>query len=435
MDRQHTILKAVSLSGTGIHTGNKANITLRPAQSDSGINFIRVDLPDKPIVKASVENILDKSTAMRCSCIGKGDTHIYTVEHLLSALYACSIDNLIIEIDNNEVPGMDGSSQEFVNAIVQSGIKELDNPRQYYTVKEPVYVEDAASSLIVLPAQKLKVSYTLNYNHAFLKPDFMELEVTPEIFKKEIIPARTFCLEEEAELLQKHQGLGKGANYNNTLVVGKNGVINNSLRYENEFTRHKILDMIGDLYLFGQPIIGNLIALKSGHTLNIKLLRKLDQQRAKDASAGVTAAGSEAVLDVNAIMKILPHREPFLFVDRIISFEPGKRIVGIKNVTINDYFFRGHFPGRPVMPGVIIIEAMAQVGGVMMLLVEGNKGKIAYFMSINNAKFRRMVVPGDQLIFKVEAVKVRSKTGQVRGEAYVGDKIVAEADLMFVMSD
>ncbi len=435
MDKQHTILKAVSLSGTGIHTGNKANITLRPAQSDSGINFIRVDLPDKPIVKASVENILDKSTAMRCSCIGKGDAHIYTVEHLLSALYACSIDNLIIEIDNNEVPGMDGSAHEFVNAIVQSGIKELDKPRQYYTVKEPVYVEDISSSLIVLPAEKLKVSYTLNYNHVFLKPDLMELEVTPEILKKEISSARTFCLEEEAEVLQKHQGIGKGANYNNTLVVGKNGVINNSLRYENEFTRHKILDMLGDLYLFGQPIIGNLIALKSGHTLNIKLLRKLDQQRTKDVSAGVTAAGSSAGLDVNAIMKILPHREPFLFVDRIISFEPGKRIVGIKNVTINDYFFRGHFPGRPVMPGVIIIEAMAQVGGVMMLLVEGNKGKIAYFMSINNAKFRRMVVPGDQLIFKVEAVKVRSKTGQVRGEAYVGDKIVAEADLMFVMSD
>ncbi|TBR16200.1 3-hydroxyacyl-ACP dehydratase FabZ, partial [bacterium] len=179
----------------------------------------------------------------------------------------------------------------------------------------------------------------------------------------------------------------------------------------------------GDLYLFGQPIIGNIIALKSGHALNIKLLRKLGQQRA------------ECSLDVNDIMKILPHREPFLFVDRIISLEPGKRITGIKNVTINDYFFRGHFPGKPVMPGVIIIEAMAQVGGVMMLSLEENKGKIAYFMSINNAKFRKTVVPGDQLVFKVEAVKVKSKTGQVRGEAYVGDKIVAEADLMFVMSD
>ena len=431
MDKQHTILKAVSLSGIGIHTGNKANITLMPAEADSGINFIRVDLPNKPQVKAIVENVLDKSTTMRCSCIGKGDAHIYTVEHLLSALYACSIDNLIVEIDNNEIPGMDGSANDFVNAIMQAGVKELNKPRQYYTVKEPVYVEDGSSSLIVLPANKLKVSYTLNYNHVFLKPDLMEFEITPEILRKEVISARTFCLEEEAEMLQKQQGLGKGANYTNTLVVGKNGVIKNTLRYENEFTRHKILDMMGDLYLFGQPIIGSIIALKSGHALNIKLLKKLDQQRSKT----VPSAGNSGELDVNEIMKILPHREPFLFVDRIISLEPGKRIVGIKNVTINDYFFRGHFPGKPVMPGVIIIEAMAQVGGVMMLALEENKGKIAYFMSINNAKFRKTVLPGDQLVFKVEAVKVRSKTGQVRGEAYVGDKVVAEADLMFVMSD
>ncbi len=431
MDKQHTILKAVSLSGIGIHTGNKANITLMPAEADSGINFIRVDLPNKPQVKATVENVLDKSTTMRCSCIGKGDAHIYTVEHLLSALYACSIDNLIVEIDNNEIPGMDGSANDFVNAIMQAGVKELDKLRQYYTVKEPVYVEDGSSSLIVLPANKLKVSYTLNYNHVFLKPDLMEFEITPEILRKEVISARTFCLEEEAEMLQKQQGLGKGANYTNTLVVGKNGVIKNTLRYENEFTRHKILDMMGDLYLFGQPIIGSIIALKSGHALNIKLLKKLDQQRSKT----VPSAGNSGELDVNEIMKILPHREPFLFVDRIISLEPGKRIVGIKNVTINDYFFRGHFPGKPVMPGVIIIEAMAQVGGVMMLALEENKGKIAYFMSINNAKFRKTVLPGDQLVFKVEAVKVRSKTGQVRGEAYVGDKVVAEADLMFVMSD
>ncbi len=425
MDKQHTILKPVSLSGIGIHTGNKANITLKPAEADSGINFIRVDLPDKPQIKAVVENILDKSMTMRCSCIGKGDAHIYTVEHLLSALYACAIDNLIVEIDNNEVPGMDGSANDFIKAIAQAGVKELDKPRQYYLVKEPVYVEESSSALVVLPAEKLKVSYTLNYNHVFLKPDLMELEVTPEIFKKEIGSARTFCLEEEAEMLQKQQGLGKGANYANTLVVGKTGVINNTLRYSNEFTRHKILDMMGDLYLFGQPIIGNIIALKSGHALNIKLLRKLDQQR----------ASSTGELDINDIMKILPHREPFLFVDRIISLEPGKRITGIKNVTINDYFFRGHFPGKPVMPGVIIIEAMAQVGGVMMLSLEENKGKIAYFMSINNAKFRKTVVPGDQLVFKVAAVKVKSKTGQVRGEAYVGDKVVAEADLMFVMSD
>ncbi len=438
MENQRTIAKEVSLKGTGIHTGHAVKITFKPTQSDSGINFIRVDLPGKPVVKANVENILPKSSAMRCSCIGKEDgDEVYTIEHLMAALCGLGIDNLIIEIDNDEVPAMDGSSLNFTEILLRAGIKEQEKERQYYLVKEPLFVAEGESNIMVLPYPGLKISYTLNYDHPLLKADFLELEINEESFRKELSSARTFCLEEEVNGL-RGQGLGKGATYDNTLVVGKKGVIKNKLRYENEFVRHKMLDLFGDLYILGEPLKGHIIALRSGHSLNLKLIRKLEQQKQKSVSSGITLGGMPAEgqeLDITEIMKILPHREPFLFVDRIISLEKGKRAVGIKNVTINDYFFNGHFPGRPVMPGVIVIEAMAQVGGVMMLSSDENKGKIAYFMSINNAKFRKTVLPGDQLIFKVEAVKVKSKTGQVRGEAFVNGKIVAEADLMFVLSD
>lgn len=229
-----------------------------------------------------------------------------------------------------------------------------------------------------------------------------------------------------------------GANFENTLVVGKSGVIKNKLRYPNEFARHKVLDLIGDLYLFGQPIRGHVIALRSGHSLNIKLLQKIGQQRQKYASNSISIGNlslNKQELDINDIMKILPHRQPFLFVDKIISLENGKRAVGLKNVTINDYFFEGHFPGKPVMPGVLVIEAMAQVGGVMMLASEENRGKIAFFMAIDNAKFRKPVLPGDQVVFEIEAVKVKSRTGQVKGKAFVDGKLVAEADLMFAFAD
>jgi len=267
----------------------------------------------------------------------------------------------------------------------------------------------------------------------------MEIAFKEGVFEKELASARTFCLEDEASDL-KQQGLGQGANYENTLVLGKNGVVNNKLRYQDEFVRHKILDLMGDLYLLGCPIKGHVIALKSGHLLNLKLVRKIKEQKDRYSLGGVANYSkkdvpSEGGFDVEEIKKILPHREPFLFVDRILSVEKGKSVVGIKNVTINDYFFKGHFPGKPVMPGVIIIEAMAQVGGVMMLSLEENKGKLAYFMAADNIKFRKTVIPGDQLVFKVEAVKVKSKTGQVRGEALVDGKVVAEADIIFVLSD
>lgn len=438
MDKQKTIEKEISVSGVGLHTANKTNLTFKPAEVNSGITFVRVDLPQSPSIKASIENLLPQSFSLRRTSIGKNGAEVHTIEHLMAALVGLGIDNIRVELDNTEIPGLDGSSLNFVEMLNNAGIKEQDTPKHYYTIKEPVYVEEDGSSLMAVPGEQFKVSYTLNYDHPFLKTQFLDIEINNEVFKNELAASRTFCLENEANLLQQ-QGLGLGANYSNTLVVGKDGVIKNKLRYENEFTRHKILDLMGDLFLLGQPIKGSIIAVRSGHSLNLKLAKKISQQKQKSVSGGMQSTiynipeGQE--LDINAIKKILPHREPFLFVDKIISHEKGKRIVGVKNVTINDYFFKGHFPQRPVMPGVLIVEAMAQVGGVMMLSQEEHRGKLAFFMAADNIKFRKPVVPGDQLVFEVEAGKIKSRTGQVHGKALVGGKVVAEADLMFAIAD
>ena len=437
MDKQKTIARQASLKGVGLHSGKKVNLVFKPAEPDSGIRFIRVDLPEKPQIKVGVDYLLPKSGSLRCSYLDKGGVQVNTVEHLLAALNGAGIDNLDIEIDSPEVPGLDGSSQEFLELLESSGIIESDKERRFLYIKEQLSVEDNGAAIIVLPCDELKISYTLDYNHPFINAGFLQLVITPETFKTQLARARTFCLEEEVEELRKN-GLGQGASYENALVVGKNGVIGNKLRFPDEFTRHKILDLLGDLYIMGLPLKGHIIALKSGHSLNMKLVKKIFQGLGKvtvKASQEPLAIPEGGQLDVNQIMRILPHREPFLFVDRILSLEKGKRAVGIKNVTINDYFFRGHFPGHPVMPGVLMLEAMAQVGGVMMLSLEENKGKLAVFMSINNVKFRKLVVPGDQLVFEVIAGKLKSKTGVLRGTASVDGKVVVEADMMFAITE
>jgi UDP-3-O-[3-hydroxymyristoyl] N-acetylglucosamine deacetylase/3-hydroxyacyl-[acyl-carrier-protein] dehydratase len=435
MEKQKTIAKELSLKGVGLHTANKVTLKFKPAEIDSGINFIRIDLPGRPLVKASVNNLLSPMRSCRRTSIGFDSVEIQTIEHLMAAFCGIGIDNICVEIDNSEIPGLDGSSLNFLEILSEAGIKEQEKERGYYIIKDPIYVEEEGSSIIALPASELKISYTLNYNHPYLRRDFMEINVNPELFKKEIAAARTFCLEEEAEELKSH-GLGQGANFENTLVVSKAGVIKNTLRFDDEFVRHKILDLIGDLYLVGLPLKGHIIAVKSGHSLNLKLARKISQQMQRYCLTRVSTSyqvKKTEELGIDTIMKILPHREPFLFVDRIIRLETGKHATGIKNVTINDYFFKGHFPGRPVMPGVLIVEAMAQVGGVMMLSPEENRGKLAFFMAANNIKFRKPVVPGDQLVLDVTAGKIKSKTGQVHGKALVDGKVVAEADLMFAL--
>ena len=435
MDTQKTIQREVTIKGVGLHTGVKTSVCFKPAEADSGITFVRSDLPGAPAIKAGVERVFSYPNSQRRTTLCNSGGSINTVEHLLAALSSLGIDNLVVEVDNEELPGMDGSAKDYVEALDKAGIKDLEKPRHYYSLKEPVYLNENGASLIAMPSDTFRVSYTLNYDHPLLSSQFLDLEVTADNFRSGIAGARTFCLEEEAQELKK-QGLGGGASYENTLVVGKNGVIGNKLRFNDEFVRHKILDLIGDLSLFGQPLKAHIIAVRSGHALNVKMAKRLLQQKQKEESAGIALSicpEEGQIIDAQEIMKILPHRYPFLLVDRIIRLEQGKRVVGIKNVTINDYFFQGHFPGKPVMPGVLILEAMAQVGGVMMLSSEENRGKLAYFMSVDGAKFRKIVSPGDQLVMEITAVKIRSKTGQVYGKAFVDGKVVTEAMLMFAL--
>ncbi len=436
MEYQKTIDKEIKVSGVGLHTGNKVNVRFKPADANTGINFVRTDLPQSPTVKADTGSILDESRMARRTSIGKDGFEIHTIEHLMAALSGLGIDNVLVEIDNNETPGLDGSGLAYVEALKKSGIKQLDAPKESFVVREPAWAQDKDSSLTILPYKTFRISYTLSYNHPVLSSQYLDLEISPDNFENEIASFRTFCLEDEVQGL-KGLGLGKGANYKNTLVVAKSSILENKLRKEDEFVRHKILDLIGDLYLLGVPIKGHVVALKSGHSLNVKVVQKLAEQKRRYEAGGIASKyvhkGNE--MDIATIMKVLPHRYPFLLVDRIIALEEGKRAVGIKNVSINENFFNGHFPVKPVMPGVLMIEAMAQVGGVLMLSQEKNLGKIAYFMAANNVKFRKPVVPGDQLILEVEVVKVRSRAGQVRTLAKVDDKIVAEADLMFTLAD
>ncbi len=437
MERQRTIAKPFTMSGAGIHTAQKATVCFKPAEVDSGIYFVRVDLPGKPVIKVCEDYVLSAGRSPRRTSVGKDEAEVQTIEHFMAALAGLAIDNLCIEIDNLEIPGLDGSSLSFIHMFLKAGIKEQDKERAFYSVRESLYAEEDGSTIIALPSSEFKISYTLNYNHPLLKSDFMELTITPDIFQREIASARTFCLESEVEELQ-HQGLGQGANYKNTLVLGEKGVIENTLRFPDEFIRHKILDLMGDLCLVGIPLKAHIVALRSGHSLNLKLVRKINQQRQRSFVGGVGSGyqpKQEDELDLTMIKRILPHREPFLFVDKIIHLDQGRHCVGIKNVTINDYFFKGHFPGRPVMPGVLIVEALAQVGGVMMLSPEENRGKLAFFLSANNIKFRRTVIPGDQLVLDVEAGRLKSRTGQVHGKALVDGKVVAEADLMFVLAN
>ena len=286
MENQKTIQKEISLKGAGIHTANKVGITFKPADIDSGVTFIRTDLAAKPLIKASVEYLLPQASNLRRTSIGRDGVEIHTIEHLLAALSGLGIDNIRVEIDNNELPGLDGSSSGFLDSLIEAGIKEQDKERRYYSIKEPIFIEENGVSIVAVPSAEFKISYTVSYNHPLLKVQFLELTINPETFKSELARARTFCLEEEAIELRQ-QGMGLGANYENTIVLGKGGVIKNELRFEDEFIRHKMLDLLGDLYVLGQPLKGHIIAVKSGHAINLKLLIKIEQQKARYALGGV----------------------------------------------------------------------------------------------------------------------------------------------------
>jgi UDP-3-O-[3-hydroxymyristoyl] N-acetylglucosamine deacetylase/3-hydroxyacyl-[acyl-carrier-protein] dehydratase len=437
VDLQNTICQEIVLSGNGLHTGNPVTIRIKPAPENSGIVFVRVDLPGKPRIKTEFENVVIDSRIPRCSSIGRGETVIHTVEHFMSALCGLGVDNLEVEIDNNELPGLDGSSLEFFKAIKTVGIAVQKAQREYITIRETIGVNSNGASILIVPDKQFKISYTLSYHHPYLRSQFFSGTIDQSTFERDIAPCRTFCLEEEARELRE-KGLGLGANYKNTLVVGASGVIENQVRFPDEFARHKVLDFIGDLYLLGKPLRGQVFAVKSGHHLNIELLKKIHYQELQYASKGFVPdchLGAHEELDIQDIMRILPHRYPFLLVDRIIHLTRGEKIVGIKNVTINDQFFVGHFPTRPVMPGVLMVEALAQTGGVLALTKEEHRGKVALFMAVDKVKFRRLVEPGDQLWLEVFVVKDKSRTTLLQGIGKVAGKTVVEAEMLFSFTD
>ena len=433
---QRTIARELFLNGRGLHTGAANTLRIQPAPADTGIVFIRTDLPHRPTISAASPQSIDPAKCVRRTTLSKDGVEIQTVEHFMAALWGAGIDNAYVEVAGEELPGFDGSAAPYLERLLAAGSTEQGAPRRQLVVREPVFVEEDDACIGVFPGRTLTVSYVLSYDHPYLKSQFVTYPSNGASFQSAIAPARTFCLQREADAI-KAAGLGRGATYENTLVVGEQGVIDNTLRFEDEFARHKVLDLLGDLFLLGAHLQGRVIAVRSGHSLNAKLLKKLAQEHAQWRLGALPGASEGVVgpqLDVTQIEKILPHRYPFLLVDRIVELS-GTRAVGLKNVTMNEYFFRGHFPGRPIMPGVLIVEAMAQVGGIVLLNKPEHHGRFAYFMAIDKVKFRKPVVPGDQLVFEVELGKVRSRTGQVIARALVDGKLVCEAELMFALSD
>ncbi len=434
MEKQRTINQRIEFEGIGLHGGKNARVEFLPAAVNTGVVFLRKDIKSSALIKANCYSTLDPEKFLRRTSIGADGVYVHTIEHLMAALHLLGVDNIQINIWGDEVPGLDGSAKEFVVKIKEVGLKIQDAQRKYLVIRDPLWVEEGMMSIAILPCSNLRVSYVLDYDNKLIGSGYGDVIVNGSL-EDNVYQARTFCLESEVKPLLDI-GLGKGANYKNTLVVSEKGVVDNTLRCSDEFVKHKILDLIGDLYLIG-PLKGHIIAIRGGHSLNLRLLRKLRKYQEKKQSAGIASqiayvSGKEE-LNAEEIMQILPHRYPFLLVDRVVHLEKGKKAIGIKNVTMNEYFFQGHFPGRPVMPGVLIVEAMAQVGGVLMLACEEHKGKLAYFMAANNVKFRRTVVPGDQLVIEVVSGKIRSRTGTVHTKALVNNNVVSEADLMFAL--
>jgi len=435
--KQKTLKNPVTLSGVGLHTGHAVRMVIKPAQDNEGISFTRIDLPGKPSIKVMAANTVMDEKVTRCTAIEYQGVRIYTIEHLMAALSALGIDNVSIDIDAEEIPGLDGSSLEFLKALEQAGIVEQPADKNIFAIQEPIVISNKTATIVIVPHDQLDISYTLDYDHPLLRSQFFSQSIDLASFARELAGARTFCLESEANEI-KAQGLAKGANYKNTLVMSSKGPLENTLRFPDECARHKVLDIVGDLFLLGYPVKGKIYATKSGHALNRALVKKIEAQRQKYATVSYPSVAPDApgrVFNINEIMKILPHRYPFLFVDRVIEIEPGKKGIGVKNVTINDGFFQGHFPQKPVMPGVIMVEAMAQTAGVVVLTSGAHNGKVALFMSISDVKFRKVVYPGDQLLMEVEIIRDRERTAHVKGIGRVDGEVAIEADMMFSYTD
>jgi UDP-3-O-[3-hydroxymyristoyl] N-acetylglucosamine deacetylase/3-hydroxyacyl-[acyl-carrier-protein] dehydratase len=445
MIKQITIQKEAQVEGIGLHTGNKSIVVFKPAQAGYGIRFVRVDLPGKPEIEASWQNAVT-GMAVRGSVIGKDGARVHTIEHIMASCCALGIDNLKIEINNNEPPILDGSAKLFADVLMKAGIKELDAPKEYLTISEPIHFESGKTKISAYPSDKFEIDCTISFEHPFIKSQHISLDVNKDVFCRDLSSARTFCFDYEIEALQKN-GLALGGSLDNAIVVALDGIHNKEpLRYDDEFVRHKALDLIGDLYLAGKPIKAKIVADKPGHQNNISFVKEFVKKAAikKDTTttseavmqSGQSLEAGERVLSHEEVLKIIPHRYPFIMIDKV-KINPAEplKAVGYKCVSGNEGFFQGHFPGAPIMPGVLIVEAMAQTSCVMFLSRPEMKNCLAYFMSIDNVKFRRPVKPGDYLELKVEVLKDGGRRGKMKGQAFVDGKLTTEAEFVFVIVD
>ena len=422
--RQRTLAREIALEGVGVHSGRAATVTMQPAEPETGIRFRRVDLAGRPEIPADLDHVVSTELGTR---LGTGDVTVMTVEHVLAALAGQAVDNALLELSGPELPIRDGSFRDYVDAVREAGVVEQNEAARVLRLKEPLAVDcDGGASYVAAPAVGLRLSTTIEFSHPVIRRQYGSFEITPDSFARELAPARTFGFRADAESLLE-RGLALGASLENTVVLDEQSVLNDALRFPDEFVRHKAGDVIGDLALLGARIRGHVVAERPSHRGNVALARALaDLQRPSDGLP---------VLDAGRIMRYLPHRYPMLLVDRIVEFEAGKRIVGIKNVTINEPFFQGHYPLHPVMPGVLQVEAMAQVGG--LLLLEGNEtpGKLVYFMTLDGVKWRRPVTPGDQLVFEVEVLQLRRQVCRMRGTGTVDGHLAVEAEMMAKILD
>ncbi|HPD33161.1 MAG TPA: bifunctional UDP-3-O-[3-hydroxymyristoyl] N-acetylglucosamine deacetylase/3-hydroxyacyl-ACP dehydratase [Candidatus Kapabacteria bacterium] len=463
MEKQRTIQKSTSLTGIGLHTGNHSTITFHPAPPNHGYSFIRSDLAEKIEIPALVDYVVDLS---RGTTLGIGNVEVHTVEHVLAALAGLRIDNCIIELSANEPPVFDGSSIDYVNALLEAGIEEQDAEREYFSIEETFDYKNEKNQveIVGLPLNDYRITVMIDYFNPALGSQHSGLFDLDKEFITEFAPARTFCFLNEVEILYQ-QGLIRGGSLQSALVivdkeveegelqnlakmlnlpevpfVGKNGYLNDSpLRFPNEPARHKVLDMIGDLTLVGVPIKGQILAARPGHASNYefsKMLRKayLEKKKLDKIKPQRT---TPSTISIEGILDIMPHRYPFLLIDRILEYDQqNDRIIALKNLTINEEFFQGHFPNRPVMPGVLLIESMAQAGGALLFhKLDNPYSKLALFIGINNAKFRKSVVPGDQLVLDVKIVNHKLNMYFFKALAYVDGKIAAEAEFQCTIVD
>ena len=432
MKLQKTIKSEAKISGKGLFGGKEAKVVFRPAPADSGIVFVRTDTAEPVRISAVVTSIAERS---RRTTLKKGSVSIETIEHCLAAVSALEIDNLIIEVDGSELPSPDSSSAEYFKVLKRVGLVEQTGKRKEFVITEPVNISAGDASIYALPYADdgLNITYDLDYGgHTGVGRQIFSCRVTPEGFEKHLAPARTFLLETEAKQFQA-RGVGTHLSPRDILIINSDGPIKTSFRFPNECVRHKIVDLIGDLALVGRAIKGRVVAYKSGHSLNQQLVRRLYE--AAERQERIHKFGTDALLDIRQITKVLPHRYPFLLVDKVVEVEGDTRIKGIKNVSFNEQFFQGHFPGTPIMPGVLIIEAMAQLSGLLFSQKLEHAGKLAVLLSMDGVKLRKAVVPGDQLILTAETVRLRKRTAQCRCKAMVGETVVAEAQIKFILVD